>query len=270
MTSLTCLSPDPHEDNIKDPILHFLGCVEISTRNEFLETPSNVQSPEGTATEETAPEGTASETTEVQSDGNEQNRDIDEQKKAGWREDCLSELRRIAFLRFKLQEDEKEKHLVEKIEGSRQAWRESEVFNKGIQEIRKWRGSPESSNEEGSEEQGRISNDAYNPGRDVNTPFMLFKKQKDSNSIYEPDKETKDQKNAIWGKFPNQKTNVQRLLFDKQERNLLCGRNYEKGKKHLGGRDDDKEKERLGGRDDKEKIRYFHIPSNNMLVSIHA
>lgn len=248
MSSLTCLSPDPHEDNIKDPILHYLGCIDISSRNEFLKSPSP---------EKTAPEGTAPETTAVQPDGNEQNRDINEQM-AAWREDCLSELRRIAFLRSKLQEDGKEKHLVERIEESRKAWRESEVFIKGIQEIKTWRGKPESSNGKDREQQGSISNDAYEPGRDVNTPFMLFKKQNSSSSTYEPDNETKATEKAIWGKFPNQKTNVQRLLFDKQERNLLCGRNYVRGKKPLGDRDDN------------EKIRYFHIPSNNMLVSLNA
>ncbi|KAI7779467.1 hypothetical protein LA080_000847 [Diaporthe eres] len=194
MSSLTCLSPDPHEDNIKDPILHYLGCIDILNRNEFLKSPSNVQSPE-----ETAPEGTAPETTAVQPDGNEQNRDINEQEKAAWREDCLSELRRIAFLRSKLQEDEKEKHLVERID----------------------------SNEEDREQQGSISNDAYEPGRDVNTPFMLFKKQNSSSSTYEPDNDTKDT-------------------------------NYVRGKKPLGDRDDN------------EKIRYFHIPSNNMLWAEQA
>ncbi|KAG6363933.1 hypothetical protein INS49_009036 [Diaporthe citri] len=220
ITSLTCLSPDPHEDNIKDPILHFLGCVEISTRNEFLKAPSNVQSHE-----ETAPEGTAPETTAHQPEGNQENRDI---------------------------KDEDEKHLVQKIEDSRKAWEESDVYKDGIKEIRnqkikKWRSSPEGSNEEDSEPEVSISKDNYyDPGRDVNTPFMLFKKQKEASSIYEPDNETKDPKSSIWGTFPNQKTNVQRLLFDKEKKNLL------------------------GGRNDSEKIRYFHIPSNNMLMRHEA
>lgn len=113
MTTLTCISPDPHENNIRDHILHFLGCVEISTRNEFLKIPSDVQSDEEVATAATA----------VQLEQNQQDRGIDKQKEAAWREDCLSELRHIAFLRSKLEKDDEEKHLVEKIEESREAWR---------------------------------------------------------------------------------------------------------------------------------------------------
>lgn len=246
MTPPTCLSPDPHEDNIKDPILHFLGCVEISSRNEFLKNPSNVQ----------PHEEIAAETTADQPKGNQQHRDINKQRDAAWREDCLSELRRIAFLRSKLQEDEEEKHLVQKIEESRKAWKKSDVYKEGMQDIRKWRNSPKSLNEEDSEPKVSISKDNYDPARDVNTPFMLFKKQKNVSSTYEPDNETKDPTNAIWGKFPNQKTNVQRLLFDKE--------------KNKDGRDDNERKNLLGGIDDDEKIRYFHIPSNNMLVSLYA
>lgn len=251
MTSLTCLSPDPHEDNIKDPILHYLGCVEISTRNKFLKASSNVQSREEAAHEITA----------VQPEGNQQDRDINEQK-AAWREDCLSELRRIAFLRSKIKEDEEEKHLVENIEKSRKAWRKSNVYEKGIQEVKEWR-CPEGSNEEDSGPEVSTSKDEYEPGRDVNTPFMLFKKKQDNSSIYEPDDETRDPKNAIWGKFPNQKTNVQRLLFDKEKTNLLGSRDANEKKDLAGGRDD-------SVKIDSVKVRYFHIPSNNMLVSLYT
>lgn len=237
MNSLTCLSPDPHEDNIKDHVLHFLGCVEISTRDEFLKTSSTVQ----------PHEEISAETTADQPEGNKQNRDINKQREAAWREDCLSELRRIAFLRSKLEKDEEERHLVQKIEESRKAWKGSDVYREGIREIKNWRRSPESSNKEDSEPMvSTISKDDYEPGRDVNTPFMLFKKQGDGSSIYEPDDETHDPRNAIWGKFPNQKTNAQRLLFDKEKKNLL------------------------GGENDNEKIRYFHIPSNNMMVSQYS
>ncbi|KAG8163101.1 hypothetical protein KVR01_007579 [Diaporthe batatas] len=229
----TCLNPDPHEKNIKDHILHYLGCVKISDRNKFLQTPAYVLSDE---------EIGATSTT-ARPNGSQPNKVIDKRKEA-WRENCLSELRRIAFLRSKLEEDEEEKHLVDNIKNSRRAWEESEQYSIGIAEIEKW--------EFNSKPFNKIDIDPkvvgpYEPGRDVTTPFMLFKKQDDANSVYEPDEEKVDPKNSIWGKFPNQKTNVQRLLVDKED--------IEHGKRNL-----------LDGRGDDERIRYFHIPSNNMLM----
>jgi hypothetical protein len=218
--SLTCLSPDEHKNNIRDPILHYLGCVDISTRNEFLSIPSNVQ--QNTSTDK------------------QKNTSTDEQQKVEWRKDCLSELRRIAFLRSKLKEDKEEQHLVDKIDESRKAWKASKEYTDGIREIQKWRRRPESSIKE-----PEVSETAYDPARDVNTPFMLYKKSKDVSSVYEHDNEKVDPKDAIWGNFPNQKTNVQRL-FDKKKSNLL------------------------DGGENKDRIKYFHIPSNNMLVSLYA
>ncbi|POS80605.1 hypothetical protein DHEL01_v200987 [Diaporthe helianthi] len=215
---LTCLSPDPHEDNIRDHFLHFLGCVEISERNQFLET--------------------APTTNAVQLQGSlEYDTGIDTQKKAAWREDCLSELRRIAFLRSKLENDEEEKHHVENVNKSRERWKASQEFKLGIDEVKNWRKKPEVPLAEGV-----VKKNTYDPRQDVNTPFMLFKKRVGTSSVYERDDEEVDPGNAVWGKFPNQKTNVQRLLFDEKKANLLDGRGVD------------------------EKIRYFHIPSNNMLM----
>lgn len=236
-TSLTCLSPDPHENNIKDHILHYLGCVEISERNKFLQTPVYVLSDEEIG-------GTS---TTARPERNHQIGVIDKQKEA-WKENCLSELRRIAFLRSKLEEDEEEKRLVENINKSRKAWRESPAFTSGIVEVKRWRNKPEVSLAERD-----VKKAAYDPRRDVNTPFMFFKK-KDASSEYGSDNEEVDPEDSIWGKFPNQKTTVQRLLFDKK----------------ASGGTENTEKTLLDGRGGADSIEYFHIPSNNMLVSLHA
>lgn len=222
-TSFTCISPDPHE-HISDHILHFLACVNFSERNEFLSTRSNLSSTE-----------------------------------KAWREDCLSELRRIAFLRSKLKEEKSETHLIQSINESRKAWKTSTVYKNGIQEVKQWRNSAESPTGEDSEPEVHFQW-AYEPDRDVNTPFMLFKKQENVITTYEADEENVDPKNAIWGKFPDQQTNVQRLLFDKEDmdhrkQDLLHRRNNH-GTNNEGT--------------NYERIRYFHIPSNNMMVSLYA
>lgn len=243
-TSVTCLSPDAHGDNIKDHILHFLGCVEISERNRFLNNSSYVPFEDNSA---------SGATTTVQS------RESQAKIREAWRQDCESELRRIAFLRSKLGEDEKEKHLVQRIEESCKAWKNSKEYNKYLPRVKSWRSGLNTAKKTRSEGENdswpadlseevlkEASKKAYNPGLDVNTPFMLFEKQGDTSSVYRPVDEEQDPQNAVWGHFPDQKTNVQRLLFDDQDRPNLLSKHH-----------------------DQDRIRYFHIPSNNMLVSLY-
>ncbi|KAH8880577.1 hypothetical protein GQ53DRAFT_848819 [Thozetella sp. PMI_491] len=42
----TCLNPDPHNENIQDPILHYFGCIKISERENFFDSSNPLWAPD--------------------------------------------------------------------------------------------------------------------------------------------------------------------------------------------------------------------------------
>ncbi|ETS74206.1 hypothetical protein PFICI_14072 [Pestalotiopsis fici W106-1] len=201
----SCLSAEPHEENIKEVLLHFLGCLKISERHDFLE-------------DEAHP---------VWSFEAKHNKGENVTKKREkWRANCLNELRRIEFLREKLKDDgdEDERQLVSNIERSRKEWKRSPEYKEGIQMVEEWRrATPEDSGTfkpSGSPVNVKPESvqDKYIPEKDVNVPIIKFKDG-------EPDDFKLDKKNKkIWGSFPDQKTTVEHLLDNEAGKNSILRR----------------------------------------------
>ncbi|KAF3019773.1 hypothetical protein E8E14_011476 [Neopestalotiopsis sp. 37M] len=227
----SCLSAEPHVDNIKESLLHFLGCVNISERFRLLnddshpvwvfETQHHVKNGK--------PRGEAEKLTK--------------QKREKWKSACLSELRRIKFLRRKLEDDIDEGELVTNVQQSRKEWEDSEEYQKGIELVREWKKRPEyngplETNDGVLDDEPDSVEEVYKPERDVNVPIIQFN---DGNARDFKVLEDVDGK-KVWGSFPDQKTTVEHLLDGRiKEQNIL----YREKK-------------------DKNTIKYFHLPSNNM------
>lgn len=262
----TCLSAELHVGNITDCLTHFFGCIDISDRSRFLndelhevwllDVQQHIDS--GKSEDEARAASRA--------------------KREKWKNDCLSELRRIKFLRTRLGDDDEGKRLVSNLEDSSKGWKESQQFDKGIKKIVEWKSRPEYTSylEEStrhwttSDEYKKctelakklrsrsvytgtpeLNNDLteidtkpewnyYIPERDVNVPIMKFKGGEPCNF------ELRDIDNAkVWGSFPDQKTTVEHLLDETNGKNNILYR--EKA--------------------DNTTIKYFHLHSNNMDVS---
>lgn len=245
-----CLSPDCHDENIKDHVLHFLGCIEISERHDFLnESGYKLWEQETkhwvTKLQQVEDEKTTEDVKHTVEDIQREAKGESERKRKAWRDDCLSELRRIDYLRFQLKEDEQEKHLVDSVERSKAAWKESTEFKDNIHGVESWFASRRKYTwKEYEEPRDEKEYTPYEPSRDVNAPFMQFEKPDPSGCVFTPVNETPDSKQSIWGKYPNQKTTVQRLLEPREDQKNL-----------------------LSKTSDEERLKYFHIPSNNMTVS---
>lgn len=241
----TCLSSDCHDDNIKDHLLHFLGCIEISERHDFLKESKYklwIQETRHWIESQQLATGNAERTyQEIKREAE----ITSERKMKAWRDDCLSELRRIDFLRLKLREDPQEKHLVDRVEKSRDDWKKSEEYKTNVDIVKAWSAERRKGKSKPYENPRKESMDKpYEPERDVNAGFMQFEKKDSSDWVFTPVSETPDSDQAIWGKYPNQKITVQRLLHPVEGQwNLL-------------------DKNKYGIR-----LKYFHIPSNNMTVS---
>lgn len=238
----TCLSPDCHDENIKDHLFHFLGCIEISERHSFLFDPEYKvwqQETKYWITKLRQAEHTGENRTD--NDIEREAMEKSQMKRETWKDDCLSELRRIDFLRFQLKGDPQEQHLVDSVEKSRDAWKKSLEFEENIDRVKAW-GISRRKYTWKAYEDPIDEYKPYEPGRDVNAPFMQFKRNP-TEWVFTHVDEKPGRRQAIWGKYPNQKTTVQRLLYPEGQINLLS-----------------KDK-------DNERLKYFHVPSNNMTVS---
>lgn len=244
----TCLSPEDHDKNIKDHLLHFLGCIKISDRDRFLKDPEYPLWKCETSHNEELIKKEKEYAANTEGSVTNEAKKRSERKREAWESECQSELRRIDFLRSTLAKNDNEKHLVEKIEESRKAWRHSPAYRNNITKVQKWRkkNHPETEThggkDEGDEESECIVTKDYEIEKDVNVPFVQFEKKDKKYRRYESVDEETGREKAIWGRFPDQKTNIHNLLTG--DDNLLHNKKYP------------------------ERIRYFHIPSNNMLVSL--
>lgn len=222
MNHAQCLSAEPHEDNIKEVLLHFLGCLPFSERHDFLYGEHPVWTFEA-----------------------KHNQGGLTQKRDKWRESCLNELRRIEFLRETLKYDKDEYQLVADLDTSREEWRKSTEYDRGMELVKQWKQSipqyTQAYKPSGTEVTVNLKTieDEYILERDVNVPIIKFKGGEAQ------DFESKNDDKMVWGRFPDQKTTVEHLL-DKQ-----------KGKDNILYRE----------KADPSTIKYFHLPSNNMTVS---
>ncbi|KAI1345484.1 hypothetical protein F5Y01DRAFT_320724 [Xylaria sp. FL0043] len=109
----TCLSVELHDDNVKDHVLHFLGCIPIRERDSFLnddshpffdsEVKHNIGS--GRSPQEAL--------------------ELARSRRSEWSAACRKQLRRIEVLWEAMAQDEGKEHFIECILKSGRKWRES-------------------------------------------------------------------------------------------------------------------------------------------------
>ncbi|KAI1207865.1 uncharacterized protein F4807DRAFT_168597 [Annulohypoxylon truncatum] len=191
---MTCLSPDDHGCDIKDHLLHFLGCIKIKDREDFFEPDHGIWKQE----------------LEHQKEhlglDDEQAHEVTRRKRESWKDDCDGELRRINFLRKTLRADKKDKHLVKEVNSSRERWQKKKGKN------------VTDSTTDGAEEV-----DEYEPEKDISAPIILFENGRGADVPID-DKKSKDGRRVVWNKFPNQKTALSDLL--RHEKNFLHNENF--------------------------------------------
>lgn len=304
----TCLSTEPHDESVEDPIQHYFGCIEICDRPAFLDKSNRVWSHERDVERKKLEL--------AMSDAHDTDSTFDLEarlnEKMGRRIASVAiaieaQYKRTEVLRKALKKPpspDTPPCLVTNVEKSRNRWMRSSEFKYGIQKVRDWRqgdqggkrpidvvneGEYTVSNRtvRGREEvrklvvKHRNKNDnasilnemeEYNIERDVNAYLIQFAVQDEVNktphgfssmhnarqSLKPIDEDLSDPR--FKGTFPDQRISMSLLLND--------GEDLEKRECDPWG--EWNILRRIKKTDDKEprRIRYLHIPSNNMAVSV--
>ncbi|KAI1653377.1 hypothetical protein F4813DRAFT_374522 [Daldinia decipiens] len=196
----TCLSSEEHGCNIKDHLLHYIGCIEYRDREDFFNENSQIWKDEVEHQEK------------VLGHSHEEAYMLTELKRNSWKADCENELSRIGFLRRELFKNIKDKHLVCRIQESLGAWRVSPINKVGILIVE----SDRRAKGKGNSQPFYVSprDEEYDPEKDVTVPIIQFNEGKRD--------ELRDHR--VWNRFPNQKTTLSSLLNDQDS--LLQHDNY--------------------------------------------
>ena len=231
-----CPSDEPHDAHIHDRVRHFLGCVEIAHRTTYFDLDGPQYDIEYNRMISKLSKTPGVSTSRVQTLASESTTELMEQ----WRQTCQDHLRRIQHLREYLRLDPQEKYLVEAVEASYKLWTSSEDYRRGLPVVQAWRNA------------GKIT---------VTEQFETSQTSSFNKSLlrsYDPDRFTKARvihfsrgrpvQAALPGTVPGQYCLVSELV-DKNQLNILS-RKYEP-----------------------DRIKYFHLPSNNMTwveVCLHS
>ncbi|KAI0813899.1 hypothetical protein GGR55DRAFT_701684 [Xylaria sp. FL0064] len=187
-TRKSCLSAEPHENDIRDPLLHYLGCIEIYKREEFLNGNTDIWQKELKHQEKLLKYDAAKKT-------------VDNMKNS-WQTTIEKEMRRILFLRHTLSDDEHDKELVHDVEESYEKWKVSIQYKENIGKVREWRRELGKINSVTGRE-FNPSKGAYTPEKDISVPVIHLKDHVGFDNTAEE---------HVRGKFPNQKTTIEELL----------------------------------------------------------
>ncbi|KAJ8124695.1 hypothetical protein O1611_g8945 [Lasiodiplodia mahajangana] len=122
----SCLSGDPHDDNIADPILHYFGCLEASERGSFFDRASPFWTRE------------IGKLTICGISRSEAEAKVYE-KLETWQNACSSEIHRLSLIYSALAKDIQQSHLLAHLASSRDTWRSSSEYKSNIQHVRNWR-----------------------------------------------------------------------------------------------------------------------------------
>lgn len=202
----SCLSPDDH-DHIRDPILHFLGCLEFCDRNAYFDTMTQ-----------------------------------DMQSK------LVKHLRRINFLRHALSRDESSEQLIFNLHGSLTAWRCSASYQSGMMRVKAWRERhhlPIGWAQCPQELDEAVCRADYDLDRDTKAFHIKYEKCSSRDDC-------KDRK--FGGRLSYNEISLNRILDEDDTYDPL------KSSYH---------RTTEGCRDtNTNTINYFHIPANNMIVSL--
>ena len=254
----TCLSAEPHNDNIRDVVTHYLGCIEIGDRARFFgfdqphwkvelgrlvdadirKQPRSRQqslSPRNARLGLYNPDGRRA-LEHIARNGLHRRIVVMHQR-------CLDELDRIQARRDVLASDPDERHLVLQLEESRGTWKSTHEFRAGLKLVQQWRlskGLPigEVFAWEGRAAPGPRAETEEEPGEldDYDGPDVCEARVMLFNANGMASRESSD----LDGYFPHQTIPIRQLLTDSR---------------HLGW-----------DRTSAEGFRYFHLPSNNMDV----
>ncbi|KAI1112875.1 hypothetical protein F5Y14DRAFT_419834 [Nemania sp. NC0429] len=215
----SCLSVEPHEGNITNPLLHFLGCIKICERDNYLDGTASIWNQE------------LKHQCELLKSKDDARNEV-EKMKDSWKLNFDSEMKRIAVLRKTLAADTHDKHLVEEVNDSRGLWKTSRRTSDRIEEV----GQPTSVDDSENGDPGPSSTPSthyYIQDEYIFVPVIQFENGKGF---------TETDFKGLKGKFPNQKTTIKQLLHDSTPEDSL-----------------------LYCKNSPERIKYFHIPSNNMI-----
>ncbi|KAJ2979946.1 hypothetical protein NUW58_g7073 [Xylaria curta] len=208
---VSCLSAEPHEDNISNHLLHFFGCIEICERDGFLNSIDRQSTL--TRCEET-------------------NQAV-KNPKANWKANIEAEKQRIVRLRYALLSDDDDKKLVDEVDDSRVQWQQSPKYRENIERVKAWRLGCGKKNTVFEREPVHGPSEPYKVEADISVPIIQFK----NGQAFEDKKDSR-----LDGRFPNQKTTIEKLFEPSPEGSLLYNE----------------------PESDRSHIKYIHIPSNNM------
>ncbi|KAI1120338.1 hypothetical protein F5Y10DRAFT_289841 [Nemania abortiva] len=261
-SATSCLSAESHNKDIKDPLVHYFGCTPFNDRKALLDIKHEIWTTEREHQEFLeADRGTDEK--EIKGKANESVEAI----RKRWENNVNKELRRIRVLRAAIEKNEvvrdpvpegSQRHetanrdvsdnnatgnLVTAVNKCREKWRKSLAERKG----RVYTPNPPTTGLDAE----------YVPEKDVSVGIIQFENGEPFNETSgmsnENNKSFDNNKGLIWGKFPDQKTSVQSLLYEgdtkEPKKNLL-------------------HKDRISN--DSDRIRYFHIPLNNMIWAEEA
>jgi hypothetical protein len=297
-TSPTCLSDLPHGPGaVRNLLRHYFGCIEIHQRDGFLDVATNNQFWEAKTDIEFENIRTSSGITQEEDVLRLVREEAEKRvKKAIYSlaVNIEAEYRRIRVLRAALREQSTPfqdsttptHNLVTCVETSRQLWRESTEYTNNIRGVRRWRMEKglyvdppfATARIEDELECGRANiqeivhelrgyapvDDAtakYDLEQDVSIYMVQYTRDRHRGSFVDPDmryrplipfEETSDDF-RFKGKFPNQRVSL----------GLLLGATNDD--EHIGWSDN--LSKTACDRKDPTRVRYIHIPANNMEVS---
>lgn len=303
----TCLSTEPHEQAVKDPVQHYFGCIEICQRPDFFKESNRVWVNEREI--ERKKLGMAMDNAQRPLSTDEINAKLDETMKKRMINVAIAieaRYKRTEVMRRAIMKPPSsggQPGLVANVQRSRHKWMTSEKFEDGIPTVRKWRKGPQGKHrpidevkvgehtvsdriQTGREEVQRfieqhgINNDRnFAPGdleysieRDVYAHLIEFIVQEEqiqaspgtdsSSTIRQFLKPANDELTdvGVRGTFPDQRISMNRLLNNGRDlKNEQCN---PKGDWNILRRD---RNEDLA---EPRRIRYLHVPSNNMAVRV--
>ncbi|KAK0728856.1 hypothetical protein B0T26DRAFT_699517 [Lasiosphaeria miniovina] len=122
---VSCLSSDPHDDDISDPVLHCLGCLRFDERKSFFDMShpfwQDEISDESTNLHLRDPSNAVRETVQ--------------ERLQNWKRAVDSKLERLGRLRKAIEGDEEYRHLVKDLSVSKAAWQNYCAINVGKKRI---------------------------------------------------------------------------------------------------------------------------------------
>ncbi|KAF2967586.1 hypothetical protein GQX73_g5977 [Xylaria multiplex] len=162
----SCLSVDPHDDNITDPVLHYFGCLEAWQRESFFELASpywvgeirrHIQlkdSPTGYITTAEAKAAVI-------------------KKRDSWRRYCSNESQRVSRILNALSSDGNPSDLLTNLATSRRLWKSTREFQSGLERVRAWRSGRGMPNGVMMAPSSVATSEVYNPD-DLTASIMAF------------------------------------------------------------------------------------------------